>query len=102
MRAAHDLGIKVALAYSPADADAPYIAEADWAEQIGEAPPPKSYLDQNLIIDAAQRSGADALHPGYGFLSENPGFAAKVIAAGLAFIGPHPNMIEAMGEKTRA
>jgi acetyl-CoA carboxylase biotin carboxylase subunit len=102
MRSCRKLGIGASVVYSPADATLPYVGEADNAIPIGESPAQRSYLDQDLIIAAARKAKADAIHPGYGFLSENPGFARKVEAAGMTFIGPSATMIEDMGEKTRA
>jgi acetyl-CoA carboxylase biotin carboxylase subunit len=102
LRACHELGVEATVVYSPADADLPYVKRANRAIAIGEAPAARSYLDQNLILDAAREAGADAVHPGYGFLSENPRFAEAVTGAGLTFIGPRASVIENMGEKTRA
>lgn len=102
IRALRKLAIPSVAVYSEADAGAPYLAEADESIAIGPAAARGSYLDQDRILDAAHVSGADAIHPGYGFLSENPAFAARVGAEGLTFIGPSPRLIEAMGEKTRA
>lgn len=102
LRACQEVGAKATIVYSPADADLPYVRKADHAIAIGESPAVRSYLDQNLILDAAREAGADAVHPGYGFLSENPDFAGAVVKAGLAFIGPDASVIEQMGEKTRA
>jgi acetyl-CoA carboxylase biotin carboxylase subunit len=102
LRACRELGTRTTVVYSPADADLPYVQQADRAIAIGEPPAAKSYLDQNLILDAARHAKADAIHPGYGFLSENPGFATAVSHAGLTFIGPKPSVISLMGEKTQA
>ena len=102
LRACRELGAATTVVYSPADADLPYVREADHAVEIGESPAAKSYLDQKLILDAARQAKADAIHPGYGFLSENSGFAAAVSRAGLTFIGPKPSVISLMGEKTQA
>ena len=102
IRCLRALGIASVAVYSEADEGAPYLAEADESLAIGPAPAQASYLDQDRILEAAKACGADAIHPGYGFLSENPTFAARVRDAGLCFIGPSPRLIEAMGEKTRA
>ncbi len=102
LRACRELGARTTVVYSPVDADLPYVRQADCAIAIGEPPAAKSYLDQNLILDAARHAKADAIHPGYGFLSENPGFAEAVSHAGLTFIGPKPSVISLMGEKTQA
>jgi len=88
--------------YSEADAGAPYLAMASETHAIGPAPARESYLNQDTLIAVLKKSGADGLHPGYGFLSENAGFAQKVLDAGSRFIGPSPRWIEAMGHKTRA
>src|SRR6202043_1165683 len=76
--------------------------EADQAVRIGPAPPAKSYLDAAALIEAAKQTGATAVHPGYGFLAENAGFARQVMAAGLTWVGPGPTAIEQMGDKIRA
>ena len=102
IRALRDLGLRSVAVHSEADAAAPYLAEADEVHAIGPAPARESYLNQDRLLDVAARSGAEALHPGYGFLSENAGFARRVGDAGLTFIGPGARWIEAMGEKTRA
>ena len=96
------LGIASVAVYSEADRDLPYLAMADQCHAIGPAAPVASYLNQDALLDAVRKSGADGLHPGYGFLSENPVFAARVIEAGCAFIGPSPKWLEAMGHKTQA
>jgi acetyl-CoA carboxylase biotin carboxylase subunit len=88
--------------YSEADRDAPHVKDADRAVAIGPAPARDSYLDVGRIIAAARESGADAVHPGYGFLSENWRFAEACAQAGLTFIGPSPEAIRAMGDKTEA
>jgi acetyl-CoA carboxylase biotin carboxylase subunit len=88
--------------YSEADAGAPYLAMASETYAIGPAPARESYLNQDLILDIIRRSHADGLHPGYGFLSENAGFAQRVIDGGSRFIGPSPKWIDAMGHKTKA
>ncbi|HKO69759.1 MAG TPA: acetyl-CoA carboxylase biotin carboxylase subunit [Bradyrhizobium sp.] len=101
-RTARRLGYGVVAVYSDADAGALHVREADQAVRIGEAPPSQSYLNAEAIIDAAKSSGADAVHPGYGFLAENEGFAQACLDAGLIFIGPSPKAIAAMGNKARA
>jgi acetyl-CoA/propionyl-CoA carboxylase biotin carboxyl carrier protein len=102
IRACGELGIESVAVYSDADARALHVASADRAIRIGPAPPSESYLAIEAIIDAAQRSGADAIHPGYGFLSENPRFAAACAEAGITFIGPPADVIERMGSKIAA
>jgi geranyl-CoA carboxylase alpha subunit len=102
MRTARRLGYGVVAVYSDADRDAPHVREADAAVRIGEAPSAKSYLNIDAIIAAAKASGADAVHPGYGFLAENDGFAKACRDAGLVFIGPSPEAIRAMGNKAEA
>jgi len=96
------LGLRSVAVYSDADADAVHVARADTALRIGAGPAERSYLDGDAIIAAALRSGADAVHPGYGFLSERAAFARSVIAAGLTWIGPPPGAIEVMGDKIAA
>jgi acetyl-CoA carboxylase biotin carboxylase subunit len=102
LRALDAMGIASVAVYSEADAGAPYLAMASETFAIGPAPARESYLDQDKLVEVLKKSGADALHPGYGFLSENAGFAQRVIDAGPAFIGPSPKWIDAMGHKTRA
>ncbi len=102
LRALNEMGIHSDALYSEADADAPYLAMASETYAIGPAPARESYLNQDLIIEILKKSHADGLHPGYGFLSENAGFAQRVIDAGSRFIGPSPKWIDAMGHKTRA
>ena len=102
MRTARRMGIRAVAVYSDADADLPYVREADEAVQIGPAQPARSYLDAAAIIGAARKTGAAAVHPGYGFLAENADFAAEVVAAGLTWVGPDPAAIEQMGDKIRA
>ncbi len=97
MRSARAMGIRCVAVYADADADAPHAAEADEAVRL-----PGSYLDGKAILDAARATGAGALHPGYGFLSESAAFAADVRAAGLAWVGPSPEAIERMGDKLEA
>jgi len=102
IRACRALRVRSVAVYSEADAALPYLAEADEAHLIGPGPPRDSYLHQDRLLELAVERGVDAVHPGYGFLSENAGFAGQVAAAGLVFIGPRAGLIEAMGEKTWA
>ncbi|MBR0829298.1 acetyl-CoA carboxylase biotin carboxylase subunit [Bradyrhizobium manausense] len=102
MRSARRLGLGVVAVYSDADRDALHVRQADQAVRIGEALPAQSYLNIPAIIDAAKASGADAVHPGYGFLAENEEFAKACKDAGLVFIGPSPQAILAMGNKAGA
>ncbi|MBE8540616.1 acetyl-CoA carboxylase biotin carboxylase subunit [Geoglobus acetivorans] len=102
MRACKELGIKTVAVYSKADLHAFHRVYADECYFIGEPEPSKSYLNIDTIIDAAKRSGAEAIHPGYGFLAENPEFARRCNEEGLVFIGPKPEVIEAMGSKINA
>src|SRR5512142_3031324 len=102
IRTARRMGIRAVAVYSDADADLPYVSEADEAVHIGPAQPARSYLDAAAILAAAAKTGAAAVHPGYGFLAESAGFAAQVIAAGLTWVGPSPDAIEQMGDKIRA
>jgi propionyl-CoA carboxylase alpha chain len=96
---AQEMGIKTVAVYSKADERAPHVAMADEAVMIGPSPSSESYLVIDNIIDAARRTGADAIHPGYGFLSENAAFAEALAMAGVAFIGPGADAIKAMGDK---
>jgi len=102
LRTVQSLGYRGVAVYSDADADAPHVALADVAVRIGPPEVGESYLDPQRILDAARRGGADAIHPGYGFLSENAAFARACEAAGLVFIGPPPDAIDAMGDKALA
>src|SRR3954469_24572053 len=102
IRACRELGIASVAVYSEADARAPHVREADEAVLIGPAPSSESYLKGDAIIAAALRVGAEAIHPGYGFLSEREWFARAVRDAGLVFIGPPAEAIAAMGSKTAA
>lgn len=102
MRSARQLGLGVVAVYSDADRDALHVRQADQAVRIGEALPAQSYLNIPAIIAAARATGADAVHPGYGFLAENEEFAQACKDAGLVFIGPSPQAIEAMGNKAGA
>ncbi len=99
---ARSLGLRTVAVHSDADTDARHVRLADEAWSIGPAPAGESYLRGDVIIDTARRAGADAIHPGYGFLSENAGFAAACAEAGIAFVGPSPEAIRAMGEKDTA
>jgi acetyl-CoA carboxylase biotin carboxylase subunit len=99
IRACQELGIPTVAVYSEADQDALHVKMADEAYYIGPTPSPQSYLSVPAIITAAQNAGADAIHPGYGFLSENPFFAEACANWGITFIGPNPNAIRAMGLK---
>src|SRR5262245_53937544 len=102
IRACRELGIKTVQVYSEADAHSIPVYLADQAILIGPPPPSESYLRGDRIVEAALSTGCDAVHPGFGFLSENADFAAAVQAAGLIFIGPDPDAIRAMGLKTEA
>ena len=102
IRTAREMGLRTVAVYSEADARALHVRMADEAILIGPAPARESYLDAARILDAARESGAEAIHPGYGFLSENAEFAESVIAAGLIWVGPNPDSIRAMGLKDAA
>ena len=102
VRTAHAMGYRTVAVYSEADADAPHVRMADQAVCIGPAPVAESYLNGASILAAAARSGADAVHPGYGFLAENAAFAQSCADAGLTFIGPSPQAIDLMGNKRLA
>jgi len=101
-RTLREMGIASVAVFSEADQDAPHVLAADEAHLIGPAPASQSYLDAARVLDAAKRSGADAVHPGYGFLSESAVFAEKVLAAGLVWIGPTPAAIRSLGDKLSA
>jgi len=101
-RACRDLGIETVAVYSDADRTAPHVASADYAVRLGPPPSAESYLAIPRIVDAAKKTGASLVHPGYGFLAESAEFARACAAAGLTFVGPSPGAIEAMGIKTRS
>ncbi|MFT3978125.1 MAG: acetyl/propionyl/methylcrotonyl-CoA carboxylase subunit alpha [Sphingomonas bacterium] len=98
-RTAKKMGLKTVAVYSDADARAPHVLMADEAVRLGPAPAAESYLKADLILEAAKATGADCIHPGYGFLSERESFAKACAEAGIAFVGPPPNAIAAMGDK---
>lgn len=102
IRTCKGMGIGTVAVYSDADGNLPYVREADEAVYLGGSAPASSYLNQAKVIQAAKGSGADAIHPGYGFLSENVGFADAVLAAGLTWIGPTPESMRRLGSKTDA
>lgn len=102
IRAAKGLGIETIAVYSEADAEALHVSQADQAIAIGPAPAEQSYLDADKLIDAARHAGADAVHPGYGFLAENADFAQACAEHGIVFVGPPPAAIAAMGSKVEA
>jgi acetyl/propionyl-CoA carboxylase alpha subunit len=101
-RTARAMGIETVAVYSEPDADAPFVRDADIAIPLRGATSAETYLDVEQILDAVRRSGADAVHPGYGFLSENAGFAEQMMAAGVTWIGPTPESIRAMALKVEA
>src|SRR6516225_2488386 len=96
------MGVKAIAVYSDADESLPYVKEADEAVYIGASAPAQSYLNSVLLLDVARETSAAAVHPGYGFLAESPGFARAVIEAGLTWVGPDPDAIEQLGDKIRA
>jgi propionyl-CoA carboxylase alpha chain len=102
IRTSRRLGISTVAVYSEADSGAPFVREADEAVPIGGSAPAQSYLRGEAVVQAALVSGADAVHPGYGFLSESSGFARQVMEAGLTWVGPSPESIDAMGSKLAA
>ena len=101
-RACREMGIKTVAVHSEADADAKYVRLADESVCIGPPPSPQSYLNIPAIISAAEVTDAQAIHPGYGFLSENADFAERVEKSGFVFIGPRPDTIRMMGDKVSA
>ncbi|MDX8033163.1 biotin carboxylase N-terminal domain-containing protein [Lentzea sp. BCCO 10_0856] len=102
IRTCNASGIRTVAVFSDPDADAPHVREADFAVRLPGASPAETYLRADLLVEAATMAGADAVHPGYGFLSENADFARKVQAAGLTWVGPEPDSIESMGSKVAA
>jgi acetyl-CoA carboxylase, biotin carboxylase subunit len=102
IRACRDLGIESVAVFSDADRAALHVRNADYAVGVGPAPARESYLNVERILEAAKATGAEAVHPGYGFFSENAGFARAVVDAGMVFIGPPPTAIEKMGDKVEA
>ena len=102
IHACAEAGLSSVAVYADPDADAPHVHLADEAYALEGTSPTETYLDQEAILAIAQRAGADAVHPGYGFLSENASFARGVIDAGLTWIGPKPETIEKLGDKVQA
>jgi acetyl/propionyl-CoA carboxylase alpha subunit len=102
LRALRELEIPSVAVYSEADRDAVHVRLADEAVAIGPPPAAQSYLDVDAVLGACRTTGCDALHPGYGFLSENASFARRCADAGITFVGPSADAIDAMGEKTSA
>src|SRR5689334_226201 len=102
IRTLRRLGVRSVAVYSDADAGARHVRESDVAVRLGPAAPRESYLAVDRILAAAAATGAEAVHPGYGFLAENAGFAEACADAGLTFIGPPPRAVEVMGDKIRA
>ncbi|MDH5751301.1 MAG: ATP-grasp domain-containing protein [Deltaproteobacteria bacterium] len=102
IRTCRAMGIRPVAVYSDADRDLPHVREADQAFRLGAGPADESYLNMERLLKAARDGGADAVHPGYGFLAENPAFSAACTQAGLIFVGPPPGVMEAMGDKARA
>ena len=102
MRTAQDMGISTVAIYSESDAKAPFVSEADIAIPLKGRTSAETYLDIEQVLNACKSSGADAVHPGYGFLSENTSFARAVTEAGITWVGPSPDAIEQMGDKLSA
>jgi acetyl-CoA/propionyl-CoA carboxylase biotin carboxyl carrier protein len=102
MRTLRRLGVESVAVYSDADAGAPHVRAADVAVRIGPAPAAQSYLDVERVIDAAHRAGAEAIHPGYGFLSERPALPEACATAGIVFVGPGAEAMSLLGDKVAA
>jgi len=102
IRACREMGITALAVYSEVDRKSPHVLEADQAVEIGPAPPLESYLNMGKLVDTAREFGCEAIHPGYGFLAENPAFAQRCREAGLIFIGPSPEAMEKVGDKLTA
>jgi len=102
IRACREMGLRTVAVYSDADRRALHVLHADEAYRLGPAPATESYLRGDLILEVARRSGADAVHPGYGFLSENADFADACVTAGVTFIGPPGSAMRQLGSKTKA
>jgi Acetyl/propionyl-CoA carboxylase, alpha subunit len=102
MRSCEELGVRTVAVYSEADKHAGHVRYADEAYNIGPARAADSYLDQEAVLEAAAKAGADAIHPGYGFLAENAEFAQNVVDSGFIWVGPDPAAMESLGEKTNA
>ena len=102
IRTVQRMGLKAVAVHSEADVKLPYVREADESVAIGPAAPAQSYRDVEVLLEAARQTGAEAVHPGYGFLAEDAAFARRVQKAGLVWVGPSPEAIEAMGDKIRA
>ena len=102
MRTLEELGVGSVAVYSEPDRDAPHVHRADEAYLLGPGPASESYLNVDKILEVAEQTGAEAIHPGYGFLAENSAFARACDEAGIVFIGPPADAIDAMGSKTRA
>src|SRR5437868_13422720 len=102
IRALKEMGIASVAVYSEVDREAPHVRKADESYLLGPGPAPESYLNVEKLLEVARQAGADAIHPGYGFLAENAPFAKRCEKAGIVFIGPPAKAIEAMGSKTRA
>ncbi len=99
IKTCHEMGIETVAIYSDADKEMPYVKAASKAVYVGEPPVTKSYLQVEKILAIAKEEKVDAIHPGYGFLSENSGFALRTIEEGIIFIGPEPKTLELMGDK---